>query len=144
MSRIIVALLLALLLAIPSVAGACTTIIVGRDASADGSLIYGRTADGEQFETTQIVSVPAQTLSAPVKFVSQYNGFTMELPTVNCQYTMTPAAPSMKMGVWAESALNEYGVSISATESRLVTVREKPSCAMPRLLMHSRAKEDRQ
>ena len=117
MSRIIVALLLALLLAIPSVAGACTTIIVGRDASADGSLIYGRTADGEQFETTQIVSVPAQTLSAPVKFVSQYNGFTMELPTVNCQYTMTPAAPSMKMGVWAESALNEYGVSISATES---------------------------
>lgn len=65
MAKILVALLLVLLLAIPSVAGACTTIIVGRNASADGSLIYGRTADGEEFQTTQLVTVPAQTLPPP-------------------------------------------------------------------------------
>lgn len=111
------ALLLVLLLVAPSVAGACTTIIVGRDASADGSLIYGRTADGEEFETTQIITVPAQTLDEPYVFVSKHNGFTIELPAKSCQYVMTPAAPSMDVGVWAESALNEYGVSITATES---------------------------
>jgi len=117
MSKKLIALVLVLLLAVPSAAGACTTIIVGRDASADGSLIFGRTADGEQFQTTQIVTVPAQTLSEPYEFVSEYNGFTIELPAESCQYVMTPAAPSMGMGVWAESALNEYGVSMTATES---------------------------
>ncbi|MDD3213000.1 MAG: C69 family dipeptidase, partial [Eubacteriales bacterium] len=117
MSKKILALLLVLLLAVPSAAGACTTIIVGRNASADGSLIFGRTADGEVFETTQIVTVPAQTLDAPPTFVSKYNDFTIELPAESCQYVMTPAAPAMNVGVWAESALNEYGVSITATES---------------------------
>lgn len=111
------AVVLAMLLILPSVAAACTTILVGRNASADGSLIFGRTADGEVFQTTQIVSVPAQTASQPQPFVSVYNGFSMELPAVRCQYTMTPSAPSMGNGIWAESALNEYGVSISATES---------------------------
>ena len=110
-------LLLALLLCVPAVAGACTTILIGKGASADGSAIFGRTADGEDFQTTQIVSVPAKTLDAPPTFVSEYNRFTLQLPAESCQYVMTPAAPSMKMGVWAESALNEYGVSITATES---------------------------
>ena len=41
----------------------------------------------------------------------------MTLPAQSCQYVMTPAAPSMKMGIWAESALNAHGVSITATES---------------------------
>ena len=117
MAKIIISLLLVLLLAVPSVASACTTIIVGKQVSADGSLIYGRTDDGEAFETTQIVTVPAKTLDALSTFVCEYNSFTMELPAVSCQYVMTPAAPSMHIGVWAESALNEYGVSISATES---------------------------
>ncbi|MEA5014915.1 MAG: C69 family dipeptidase [Candidatus Limiplasma sp.] len=117
MTRIPAALLLIVFLAAPLSAGACTTVIVGRDASADGSLIYGRTVDGEGFETTQIVTVPAQTLSEPYRFVSRHNGLTLELPAESCQYVMTPAAPSMGVGVWAESALNEHGVSISATES---------------------------
>ncbi len=110
-------LLLILLIMVPSMAGACTTIVIGRGVSADGSLIYGRTADGEEFQTTQIVTVPAEKRDAPSVFVCKYNGFTMELPAESCQYIMTPAAPSMEMGIWAESALNEYGVSMSATES---------------------------
>lgn len=117
MLKILVALLLVLLVAAPSAAGACTTIIIGRGASADGSLIFGRTADGEVFETTQIITVPARTLSEPYTFVSEYNGFTIVLPAESCQYVMTPAAPSMHVGVWGESALNEYGVSMTSTES---------------------------
>ncbi|MFH1512634.1 MAG: C69 family dipeptidase [Bacillota bacterium] len=117
MLKKVVILLLVLLLVLPSASSACTTIIIGRSASADGSLIFGRTADGEVFETTQIVTVPAKTLSKPYQFISQYNGFTIELPAESCQYVMTPAAPAMNMGIWAESALNEHGVSITATES---------------------------
>ena len=117
MSKKTVALLLVMLLALPSVAGACTTIIIGKDASADGALLYGRTADGEAFQTTQIVSVPAATAAVAPIYTSRKTGFTITLPAENCQYSMTPAAPAMGIGVWAESALNEYGVSISATES---------------------------
>ena len=65
MFKKIIAVLFVLLLAAPAVAGACTTIIVGRNATDDGSLIYGRTADGEEFETTLIVTMPAKTLPAP-------------------------------------------------------------------------------
>ena len=82
--RKMLALLLTLILLVPSVAMACTTIIIGRDVSADGSLIYGRTADGEEFQTTQIVTVPAKKLDAPQTFVCKYNGFTMELPAESC------------------------------------------------------------
>ncbi len=117
MQNKLVALLLAFLLVLPSVAGACTTIIVGRGASDDGSLIFGRTDDGEEFQTIQIVTVPAQTLSEPYEYVSVCNGFAMQLPPESCQYVMTPLAPAMNAGIWAESALNEYGVSITATES---------------------------
>jgi len=117
MLKRMLALVIILLICLPTVAAACTTIIIGRGVSADGSLIFGRTADGEEFQTTQIVSVPAQTLGTPPTYTSVGNGFTLPLPAESCQYVMTPAAPSMGMGVWAESALNEYGVSISATES---------------------------
>lgn len=111
------ALFLVLLLMLPSLATACTTVVVGREVSADGSFIFGRTDDTHTIGKVQIISVPAQTASAPNVFVDEYNGFTMELPAQSYQYVMTPRAPSVHTGIWAESALNEYNVAISATET---------------------------
>lgn len=112
-----VVLLLALVLLAPAMASACTTIIVGREVSADGSFICGRTDDTHTVGKVQIVSVPAQKLDEAPVFVDSHNGFTMTLPTESCQYVMTPRAESANTGIWAESALNEYHVAISATET---------------------------
>lgn len=116
LKRLLVVVLILLLL-VPTSAGACTTIIVGRDVSADGSFIFGRTDDTHTIGKIQIVSVPAAKADAPVVFVDAYNGFTMTLPQESCQYVMTPRAESVHTGIWAESALNEYDVAISATET---------------------------
>ncbi len=117
-----IALCCVVLLLVPAFASACTTIIVGREVSADGSFIFGRTDDTHTIGKEQIVTVPAQTADAPVVFVDEYNGFTMELPLVGCQYVMTPRGVSTHTGIWAESALNEYNVAITATE----TIEPKP------------------
>ena len=117
-----IALVCAVLLLVPAMASACTTIIVGREVSADGSFIFGRTGDTHIIEKGQIVTVPAQTLETPVVFVDEANGFTMELPLTSYQYVMTPMPSNGHSGIWAESALNEYNVAITATE----TIEGKP------------------
>lgn len=118
-----IACILVLLLALPSAAFACTTIVVGREVSADGSFIFGRTDDTHTITKAGLVTVPAQTLETAPVFVDAYNGFTMELPKESCQYVMTPRSESANTGIWAESALNEYHVAISATE----TITPKPA-----------------
>ena len=122
MCRKWIALVCVVLLCIPAGALGCTSIVVGRDVSADGSFIFGRTDDTHTIGKEQIVTVPAQTTDTPVVFVDEYNGFTMELPLTACQYVMTPRATSAHTGIWAESVLNEYDVAISATE----TITPKP------------------
>lgn len=117
MKRYYLAIALAILLLVPNLAAACTTIIVGRDVSADGSFIFGRTDDTHTIGKEQIVSVPAQRTDLPNIFVDAHNGFTMELPKDSCQYVMTPRSESAHTGIWAESALNEFEVAISATET---------------------------
>ena len=112
-----IATLLALLLLLPSLASACTTVIVGREVSADGSFIFGRTDDTHTIGKEQVVTVPAVTMDTPNVFVDQFNGFTMTLPSQGCQYVMTPRSESAHTGIWAESAINEYNVAISATET---------------------------
>ena len=122
MMKKLVALVCVILLFVPAAALACTSIVVGREVSADGSFIFGRTDDTHTIGKEQIVTVPAKTADAPVIFVDEYNGFTKELPLTSCQYVMTPRAASTHTGIWAESALNEYSVAISATE----TITPKP------------------
>lgn len=117
MPRRLMAIILVFLLMLPSLATACTTVIIGREVSADGSFIFGRTDDTHTIGKSQIVSVPAQKATTPTVFVDEYNGFTMELPPESYQYVMTPRALSVHTGIWAESALNEYNVAISATET---------------------------
>lgn len=113
------AVLLTLFLAVTQ-ALACTTIIVGRGASADGSRIFGRTVDAPSSMGvigTQLRTVPAAAGSGTWIFHDENNGLEAELPAAGCQYVCTMFMPSRHMGVWAENAENEYGVCISATES---------------------------
>ncbi len=111
------AFLLSLLLGAQALA--CTTIIVGKDASATGEAFFGRTVDVPGLGQVTLVSVPARTRAARWTYVDDNTGLSVELPAKSCQYIMTPQSidPLGTRGVWAESCINEYGVSMSATES---------------------------
>ncbi|MDD4001005.1 MAG: C69 family dipeptidase, partial [Bacilli bacterium] len=60
-----IALFCVVLLLIPVAASACTSIVVGREVSADGSFIFGRTDDTHTIGEEQIVTIPAQTSDSP-------------------------------------------------------------------------------
>ncbi|WP_311407782.1 C69 family dipeptidase [Liquorilactobacillus uvarum] len=96
---------------------ACTTILVGKKASIDGSTMIARNDDTFLPLTPQrFVMRPASKKSAG-KLVSNQNGFTAELPAKSFRYTATPNADVEHEGVFEESSINEKNVAMSATES---------------------------
>ena len=116
-------LLLLLLLAgsalVPGPATACTSIVVGRGASADGSVILARSDDGEDArEPNSLWGHPAS--DGPLSWRSNVNNFTFELPT-SLAYTAWPVFATVAQPAHNPSGeshgVNAAGVAISATES---------------------------
>lgn len=95
---------------------ACTSILVGRKASVDGSTMIARTEDAKTAWPKHFVVHPHQEFQTAPEFVSPDNGFAMNLPTIRGKYTATPEWTD-KFGIFEESGINEYGVAMSATES---------------------------
>lgn len=95
---------------------ACTTILVGKLASYDGSTIVARNEDspGGQFEPKRMqVVMPSD---QPRTYVSSESHLTVELPEEPMRYTSVPdALPGH--GVWAAAGFNECNVGMSATET---------------------------
>ncbi|MCH3942218.1 MAG: C69 family dipeptidase [Atopobiaceae bacterium] len=118
-SRLAAAVLLALLpaLAMPSVALACTTVIVGRNVSADGSRIISRNVDSHGLSPFREVSFPAQQRESDWTYTDAYNGFTCTLPASSYQFVATPHFVQTGDGDEYEAAINERHVCISATET---------------------------
>ena len=99
-------------------AEACTTLIVGREASEDGSRIMGRTCDAHGLEVMRVEHTPAVTRSAPWKFTDTVTKFTITLPAKSCAYLAAPSAQKVPNGDdYKEAAINEHHVCMSATES---------------------------
>lgn len=96
---------------------ACTSVLVGKSASIDGSVMIARNDDTflpltpQRFEMKPAVSGRHETL------VSNQNGFTAPLPETGMRYQQTPNADVAKEGIYAESGFNERNVAMSATES---------------------------
>lgn len=95
---------------------ACTSILVGPQATMDGSVLIGRNEDAKAAWPKHFIVHPATTVATPPQFVSTDNGFTMPLPTQAAKYTATPEWTD-KYGLFEEDGINEYGVAMSATES---------------------------
>ncbi|KXT82222.1 putative dipeptidase B [Streptococcus sp. DD11] len=95
---------------------ACTGFIVGKNLTADGTTLYGRTEDLEPNHNKVFLVHPRKTNAAGAKLVDESNGFSWTLPQESYKYTsvsdVTPAD-----GIYDEVGFNEYGVSISATVS---------------------------
>lgn len=104
--------------AMSSPAEACTTLIVGREASADGSRIMGRTSDSDGLDVIRVVPVPAEDRTGPWEFTDTVSKFTITLPAKSCAYLSIPSAQAVPNGDdYKEAAMNEHHVCMSATES---------------------------
>lgn len=95
---------------------ACTSILIGPQATTDGSVIIGRNEDAKAAWPKHFVVHPAKTASTPPTFTSTDNGFTMPLPLAAAKYTATPEWTDA-YGLFEEDGINEFGVAMSATES---------------------------
>jgi len=97
---------------------ACTSILIGKNATADGSTMIGRNEDSRSAWAKKFVVHPHQKFDTPQTFKSQDadHPFTMSLPTIRAKYTATPEW-TPKYGLFEEDGINEYGVAMSATES---------------------------
>ena len=91
----------------------CTTVLVGRKASNDGSTIIGRTDDGH-FDVKKMIVVDPKTIKR--KYTSKIEHLTIELPEEPLRYTACPSVDEEK-GIWAASGINAANVAITATET---------------------------
>ncbi len=99
-----------------SSAFACTGIVVGKNATDDGSIIIGRTEDISSAYNKNFIVVPAKTFNNGEKY-KDVNGFTIEQPEKAFKYTLLPDSPEHGDGDFGAAGMNEQGVSMSATIS---------------------------
>ena len=95
---------------------ACTTILVGRGASYDGSTIIARNEDDEpgSFNNKKLIIVRPE--DQPRTYTSVNGHLTIELPDDPLQYSETPNSFTSD-GVWGEAGINEANVAMTATET---------------------------
>lgn len=98
---------------------ACTTILVGKDASKNGSTMVARNEDMGSAWTKRFYVREANENDS--EFVSKGNGFSIELPKEHLKYTATPEWDTSE-GLYEESGINSKNVAMSATES--TTIKE--------------------
>ena len=91
----------------------CTTILVGKDASYDGSTMIARNDDGF-FDVKKLVVVDPK--KQPRKYKSVIGQLEIELPDNPLRYTSCPSVDT-KRGIWAACGINELNVGMSATET---------------------------
>lgn len=91
----------------------CTTILVGKKASYDGSCIIARNDDGGFEAKSQVVISPKK---QPKKYKSVIGHLTIDLPENPMSYTMIPNVVRNR-GIWPACGVNEANVSMTATET---------------------------
>lgn len=102
----------------------CTTILVGKNATADGSTLVARNEDyGHAFNPKRFIVVTPD--KQPKSYQSVNSKCKVDLPDNPMRYTSTPELASIakKMGIWGESGINAANVSMSATETSTTNSR---------------------
>jgi dipeptidase len=95
---------------------ACTTLLVGKDASYDGSTIVARNEDSSNGEFNPKRFVVVHPADQPRHYRCVISHLELDLPCDPMRYTSLPDADGSR-GIWAEAGVNEANVSMSATET---------------------------
>ena len=94
----------------------CTTILVGKKASYDGSTMIARNDDSGSGHFTAKKFIVVHPEEQPRKYKSEISHVEIELPDNPMRYTSMPNALEGE-GVWAASGVNEANVGMTATET---------------------------
>lgn len=94
----------------------CTTILIGKKASYDGSTIVARNEDAPSGEFTPKVFKVVVPADQPRHYKSVISHVEIDLPDDPMRYTSLPNA-LLDEGIWGEAGVNEANVSMSATET---------------------------
>ena len=95
---------------------ACTTILVGKKASYDGSTMIARNDDSGSGHFTAKKFVVVQPEEHPAVYKSVISHVEVPLPGNALRMTAMPNAVEGK-GIWAAGGVNEAGVGMTATET---------------------------
>ncbi len=95
---------------------ACTTLLVGRKATDDGSTLIARNEDcGDgSFNAKSMVAVKPS--DQPRTYTGVNSHLTMQLPDNPLRYVCVPNADRSN-GIWGEAGINAANVSMTATET---------------------------
>ena len=110
-------LALAVTAALSTSALACTTVVVGEEATADGSFLVARAADSNALKAQHFVIHPAKKNQKGMYRIKDHDGataFEYPLPKNAMRYT---SVPNWKTQLHGAVGFNEAGVGISGTES---------------------------
>ncbi len=95
---------------------ACTTILVGKNVTYDGSTMVARNEDSPAGRFTPKNFVVIHKDEQPRKYKSVLSNFEIDLPDNPMTYTAMPDAVN-KYGIWAAYGVNEANVSMNGTET---------------------------
>lgn len=106
----------------------CTTILVGKGASYDGSTLVARIEDSSagMFKAKKFIVVEPK--DQPISYKSVRTDCEIELPKNPMRYTCLPNVKKWR-GVWGACGVNEKNVSMTATET--ITSNERVLGADP-------------
>ena len=94
----------------------CTTILVGKKASYDGSTMIARNDDSPSGQFTPKKFVVVHPEEQPRKYKSVLSHVEIDLPEEALRYTAVPNALEGE-GIWAAHGINVAGVGMTATET---------------------------
>ncbi len=106
----------------------CTTILVGKRASYDGSTIVARNEDASNGKFTPKQMIVVEPKQQPRHYKSVISHLAIELDEEPMRYTAVPDA-LREDGIWAEAGINDANVALSATET--ITSNERVLGADP-------------
>ncbi len=107
---------------------ACTTILVGKDASFDGSTLVARNEDSPSGEFTPKRFTVVHPEDQPKVYKSVLSKVEIKLPEKAMRYTLMPNA-ILNEGIWGGCGVNELNISLTATET--ITSNERVLSADP-------------
>ena len=95
--------------------GSCTTLLVGKKATIDGSTLIARNSDGHEALDPQrfVVVMPDEQVNP---YHAKLSKVVIDLPKNPIRYTCTPNA-ILDDGIWGSAGINSLNVAMSATET---------------------------